>query len=171
MKLDIVSIIKDIGASLEFTGSEMIDSLKDGIGTIEFTTPVAFEGKVTSLNGMVMLEGQVSVKYRTVCDRCGEPVESSLSVPVKEDIIEVKDPEQAVVQDIDKERFSFSGHILELDGILTDVVLLNLPMQHLCREDCPGSLSEWSTAGQSDGLTEDGSTDPRLESLKDFFKD
>ena len=173
MKLDINSIIKDIGASIAFTETERLEELKSGIGTVEFTSPVEFKGSVTSLKGMVVLEGKAQVNYTTVCDRCGERLERTLSVPVKEGIVEIKNAELKAEQENPDDRFSFSGHVLELDGIVTDAILLNLPMQHLCRDDCSGlcPLCGEKITGQVCGCSNVKQSDPRFESLKEYFKE
>lgn len=173
MKLDIISIIKDIGASITFAESRSLENLKSGIGTVEFTSPVEFTGKVTSFNGMVMLEGEARVDYRTICDRCGEKLERNLTVPVKEGIVEKKDTEPTTDKESPEDRFSFSGHNLELDAILEDAILLNLPMQQLCCEDCAGlcPVCGEKITDQACACNRDRPVDPRFESLKGYFQE
>lgn len=172
MKLDIISIIKNIGASIDFEMTEELEDLGSGIGTVTFTGPVSLKGTATSLNGMVDVEGEVQVHYRTVCDRCGETLERHLIVPVHESIIERNEDDQAAAMEED-DRFFFSGHNIELDRIAADAILLNLPMQHLCSEDCKGLCP--SCGRKLTGLPcdcgGDQTIDPRFESLKGYFNE
>ena len=172
MKLDIISIIKNVGASIEFSKTENLQELETGIGTVEFISPVVFSGKVTSQNGMVKLEGVAQTDYRTVCDCCGENLERHLTVTVQEDIIEKDDsPSKEADTDTDAEddRFSFSGHMIELDMILVDAILLNLPMQYLCSEDCSGLCTVCGEKNQHCNCTSTDTTGSKFDLLKDYF--
>ena len=75
MKLDIISIMKDVGASIRFEMTENIEAFETGIGTVYFTSPVTVKGTATNLNRMIEIKAEAQIDYRTVCDRCGEPLE------------------------------------------------------------------------------------------------
>ncbi len=171
MKLDITSIIKDNGASIAISDTERLKDLESDLGTVSFISPVAFSGVVTNNNGMLTLTGVAEADYKTVCDRCEEVLERHLRVDIHEDIIE-RDDTLDNVNESDDDRFTFSGHFLELDRILADAILLNIPMQHLCKEDCKGlcPLCGARLNDQSCDCYEKQAVDPRMESLKHYFK-
>lgn len=171
MKLDITSIIKDSGASITINCTERLQDLENDLGTVTFTSAVSFSGAVTNNNGMLTLTGVAQVDYRTVCDRCGEALERHLTAKIHEDILE-KDETQEGPRDPDDDRFTFTGHLLELDRILADAILLNVPMQHLCREDCAGLCPQCGNVlnDQKCDCDAQGPVDPRMASLKDYFK-
>lgn len=171
MKLDIISIIKNIGASIRFDITDRLDVLDSGIGTVEFTGPVTVKGTATSFNRMIEVKGEAQVSYRTFCDRCGEALERSLTVPFNENIIERDEDDQDTAME-DDDRFTFTGHYIDLGRIAADAILLNLPMQHLCSEDCRGLCSSCGNkiSGSGCDCEESQVTDPRLESLKGYFK-
>ena len=170
MKLDIISIIKNIGASIRFDITDRIEALDSGIGTVTFTGPVTVKGTATSFNRMIGAEGEVQVSYRTFCDRCGETLERHLTVPFKENIIERTEEDQDTTME-DDDRFTYTGHYIDLGSIAADAILLNLPMQHLCSEDCGGLCPVCGKKLDGNGCDcEDGGViDPRLESLKGYF--
>lgn len=171
MKLDIISIIKNIGESIEFEMTDKLEVLDSGIGTVSFTGPVTLKGTATSFNHMIQVKGEAQIRYKTVCDRCGENLERHLTVSINENIVERNEQDQDAAME-DEDRFTYKGHFIELDSIVVDAILLNLPMQHLCSADCEGLCP---TCGNSlNGLhcdcSEDQDIDPRLESLKSYFK-
>lgn len=82
--------------------------------------------------GGVMVTGTVRAPWRGVCRRCTTPVGGELVVPVAERFLDEPDEESYPVTD----------DVLDLAPLVTDAVLLELPLAPLCREDCAG-LCPW----------------------------
>ena len=171
MKLDINSIIKTIGASVSFEISDRLEVFDSGIGTVTFTGPVAVKGTATCFNRMIEVKGEAQVRYRTFCDRCGEALERHLTVPFDEKIIERAEEDQDTSME-DDDLFTYTGHYIDLGRIAANAILLNLPMQHLCGEDCGGLCPTCGKKlnGSDCGCEDSQVIDPRLESLKGYFK-
>jgi len=171
LKVDLTSIIKNNGGTIKIFEEEYLEDFKKVIGTVSFTSPVAFEGSVTNFNGMLILKGTAKVDYTTVCDRCGEKINRDLTVDIEEDIVEENASEDAE-KDSDDDRFTFSGNILYLDRILVDYLVTNLPMSHICRDDCHGLCQICGKRMNSDSCDceKKDPIDPRLEVLKGFFE-
>jgi Uncharacterized ACR, COG1399. len=171
MKLDIISIMKDVGASIRFEMTENIEAFETGIGTVYFTSPVTVKGTATNLNRMIEIKAEAQIDYRTVCDRCGEPLERHLTVPINENVIERNDENKDKTAE-DDDAFTYTGHYIDLDPIVADAVILNLPMQHLCSEECRGLCPVCGRKLTGDRCECGGyeNIDPRLEALKNYFK-
>lgn len=171
MKLDITSIIKNNGGTIETQQKETLEDLKTNFGAVSFISPVEFTGSVTNNNGMLILKGIAKVNYETVCDRCGKKIERNLTVIIDEGIIEKSRTGDENAEDFDNDRFTFSGNTLELDRILADYLLTNVPMAHKCREDCPGLCPDCGAEmyGESCSCKDTSSSDSRFEVLKGFF--
>ena len=174
LKLDITSIIKNSGSTIHISEKEFFEDLGTGIGTVDFTGPVEFKGSVTNFNGMLILKGIARVNYSTVCDRCGEKIDRELAVDIDEDIVEkaqAGDGAEEKAREAEDDRFAFSGNVLELDRILVDCIVTNLPMTHLCRENCPGlcPVCGRRIKGESCECEHQHPVDPRFEALKGFF--
>ena len=174
MRLDVTPILKENGGQLKFSYSEPLEMLTEGIGAIVFAGPVKFDGFVKNNNGMLTLEGNALVSYMTVCDRCAESLERTLEVPIMEDIIEIKMNDR-VKEDSDvqeeEERFTFSGHILDIGVIAGELILLNAPFYCLCKDDCEGLCPECGTNLNLEtcACASKRPLDSRLEALKSFF--
>ena len=170
MKIDLTSIVKNNGGTIKISIKEYLEDFKKGIGTVTFTSPVEFNGSVTNFNGMLILKGKANVDYSTVCDRCGEKINKDLSLTVEEDIVEATTAENTE-NNPDDDRFTFTGNILDLDRILADCLISNLPMSHICRDDCNGLCQTCGNRINSDSCNceKKDPIDPRLEVLKGFF--
>ncbi len=170
MKIDLTSIIKNHGGTIEISMKEDLSDLKAGIGTISFTSPVEFYGTVTNFNGMLILKGDAKVDYSTVCDRCSKKIEKSLAVKIDEDIVEESRLDNSE-EDSKDDRFTFSGNVLDLDRILVDCIVPNLPMSHICQDDCQGLCSSCGAKLNNDSCDcgNNDQIDPRFDVLKGFF--
>lgn len=171
MKLDLTPILKNPGAALDFVFDAPLEMLEGGIGTVAFTGPVHLEGKIRNVNGMLELDAQARVSYKTQCDRCCEPILDVLSVPIREDVVEQSESASEPSQGEEgEERYTFTGHALEMDVIAAESLLLQTPAYNLCRQDCKGLCPECGT-NLNQNACDCGSHKPvdfRLEALKRF---
>jgi len=120
-------------------------------GSIEFLDPklrqagpLKAEGKVELVLGEIRAKGHVAVNMEVDCDRCLEPawcpIDSDFELyyrPVEDGFGDEKaiDPGEA-------EMGFYEGDGIELNDVLREYVLLALPMQRLCKEDCKGICPE-----------------------------
>jgi uncharacterized protein len=110
------------------------------------------EGVLATVQARVRLAGE--------CVRCLEPIERELEVDFQElfayDDSDVEDDEAGRLE----------GDLLDLEPELRDAVLLALPFQPLCRDDCPGLCPECGArlADEPDHRHE-AKTDPRWAAL------
>lgn len=109
------------------------------------TSPLHAEGKAEMLHaslGEMRIHGKLTVKMEAPCDRCLEP--AAVAIDREFDLTYApaaaqrqaggeKEVEEAAV-----EVGFYEGSGLELNDVLREVVLLDLPMQTVCREDCKG---------------------------------
>ena len=130
-------------------------------GAIEYSdpklrqaAPMRATGKmelVTGSLGEIRASGHLAVEMEAECDRCLEagkyPLDSDFELyyrPVEDGYGE----EHSI--DADEAQMGFyEGDGLELNDVLREFVLLTLPMQRLCREDCKGICPK---CGQSRNL-------------------
>lgn len=89
----------------------------------------------------IRVKGHFSVELELDCDRCLTPYRWPISAdfdllyaPQSEDT----QTEEASLKDEEAEIAFYEGAGLELEEVLREQVLLALPMQRICREDCAG---------------------------------
>ncbi len=142
---------------------------------------------LTKVGRGVLLKGEVEVKVKAPCKRCLADVEQAL--PVRFMLNLVPAPEQFADDEEDEEEAEdrdrgekagsfaleeadeelFDGKTIDLDPIVREQVLLALPMDLVCREDCKGLCP---SCGQNLNLEkcacEPKGIDPRLAALKNI---
>ena len=107
-------------------------------------TPLEAEGAAELLPhtlGEIRIKGHLKVRMRSDCDRCLEPAE----FPIDSDFDLFYRPahragyeEDIEIDEGESEVAFYEGGGVELKDILREFVLLSMPMQRVCREDCHG---------------------------------
>jgi uncharacterized protein len=112
-------------------------------GKLRQTSPLTIEGQA-ELNPVleeIRLTGRLRVAVEADCDRCLELVKYPIDTGF--DLLYLPESEEALpgetgLNDEDAEVAFYKGAGLELDDVAQEQMLLALPMQRLCREDCAG---------------------------------
>jgi uncharacterized protein len=94
---------------------------------------VSFAGTVASTGGGVIVEGTVRAPYEGECRRCLEAASGELEIAVREVCLDESDPELG---------YGVEPDWLDLEPIVHDACILELPLAPLCREDCQGLCPE-----------------------------
>jgi uncharacterized protein len=167
--------LEALGAALEGSGFRPLE-------------PLAVSASLRKLSGGVLLEGKFTSRVVAECKRC--LTESKLELPVSftinlipeslargEGLLD-KDEEgddkghgesggSFALDDADEELFD--GKVINLEPIVREQVLLALPMNAVCREDCSGLCVK---CGQNLNEKQCGCdttfVDPRLAALKNI---
>lgn len=173
MKLDITSITKNTGATINIEMEEALEDLITGIGTVSFIGPVHFSGSITNLNGLFLLSGIANISYKTICDRCAIDIKRDFQININEKIIYNKGSEDLNDKDenfID-DRYNLSGNYLDLDRIIVDGFLTSIPTTHLCSEECQGlcDICGCAISEKSCSCYDTDKIDSRFEILKGYF--
>ena len=135
MKIDISSIVRINGASLDIEMIEVLPELSSVIDGFSFEKPVNFAGKLVNEKGMIHLTGGLKVNYVTQCYSCLEDLDSSLDIKIRENFVEV-------LKNMDIENYTFEGTFINIDKALIDNIFLNLPMKQICMNECRGLCSK-----------------------------
>lgn len=109
------------------------------------------EGVLVTATARVRVEGE--------CVRCLDPVASTAEVTAQELYVY---PDQDVDDD---EAARLEGDLLDLEPLLRDTVVLALPLQPLCRDDCPGLCPTCGARLADDPGHRHDETDPRWAAL------
>ena len=127
-------------------------------------TPLEAEGAAELLPhtlGEIRIQGHLKVRMQADCDRCLEPAEFPIdsSFDLFYRPAEVADDDEEVEIDEGESEVAFyEGAGIELKDVLREHVLLSMPMQRVCREDCQGICP---VCGQNRNLINCG-CDPKL---------
>lgn len=91
--------------------------------------------------GAVRIQGRLSVEMEADCDRCLEPCRFPIETEFDlfyEPVSRLERAEEVEIGAREADVGFYEGDGLELNDILRERVLLALPMQRVCREECRG---------------------------------
>jgi uncharacterized protein len=91
--------------------------------------------RLESVMDGVLVSGTVTAPVSGECGRCLGPVSDTLAVRVQELFVY---PEASTSHDEEDEVSQLQGDHLDLTPVLRDAVVLALPLNPLCNEDCQG---------------------------------
>ena len=133
-------------------------------------SPVEFDIRLEAVMEGVLVTGTASTVLDGECVRCLEPIHDDIEVDFQELFVyEEKDDE---TDDEDSGTSRLEGDLLDLEPLLRDAVVLSLPFQPLCQDDCPGLCIECGArlADDPDHQHEEP-IDPRWAALQGLTQD
>jgi uncharacterized protein len=138
-------------------------------------SPVELDLRLEAVMEGVLVTGTATVALDGECARCLEPIEDETTVELQE--LFVYDDQRDSARDrgddeLEDEAGRLEGDLLDLEPLLRDAVVLALPFQPLCEDDCPGLCVECGArlADDPDHAHEAG-VDPRWRALQQLQQD
>lgn len=129
--VDVSDILKEVGASKEFEGSLTLEDMVYQGEKIGFLSPVSVSGRITNVGKLLVLDAYASVKLLLQCGACTKPFGKELKFNFNARLNKVKDPD-------DPDIFLYEDEMVELEDIVREFLLLELPMRKRCSEECKG---------------------------------
>jgi uncharacterized protein len=133
-------------------------------------SPIEFDIRLEAVMEGVLVTGTAAAGLDGECVRCLEPIHDDIEVDFQELFVyEEKDDE---TDEEDSGTSRLEGDLLDLEPLLRDAVVLSLPFQPLCRDDCPGLCIECGArlADDPDHQHEEP-IDPRWAALQGLTQD
>jgi uncharacterized protein len=126
-------------------------------------SPIEFDLRLEAVMEGVLVTGTARAALEGECVRCLEPIRDEIVADFQE--LFVYDDSETD-DDEDDETSRLEGDLLDLEPLLRDAVVLTLPFQPLCREDCPGLCAECGARLADDpDHQHDEPVDPRWAAL------
>lgn len=124
-------------------------------------SPVELDLRLESVVEGVLVTGTATVEVRGECVRCLGAVSGQLEVDIQELFV------YSGVEPDDDLASRLQGDLIDLEPLLRDEVVLDLPFQPLCRDNCLGLCLECG-ANQNENPDHGHETglDPRWEALR-----
>jgi uncharacterized protein len=132
---------------------------------------VTFDLRLEAVMEGVLVTGSATAGLEGECARCLEPIEEDFTIDIQELYLydDSRDASAASGDDEDSDVRRTEGDLIDLEPVLRDAVVLALPFQPLCQDDCPGLCTECG-ARLADDLDHrhDEPVDPRWAALQDL---
>ena len=156
----------------KFSEAYDVDSLPLDEEDVRLTEPAEVRGRIKRSGEEVELRGELHAKVESLCSRCLKPVELPIHAKFAERLVPAvswRAEEQHELQEEDLNLAVFDGEAIELNDLVREEILLAMPGQILCREDCQGLCPTCGidrNAGSCQCADSDG--DSRWEQLKNL---
>jgi uncharacterized protein len=133
-------------------------------------SPIEFDIRLEAVMEGVLVTGTASAGLVGECVRCLEEIRDEIEVDFQELFVYEEKDDQDDGEDSGTSRLE--GDLLDLEPLLRDAVVLSLPFQPLCRDDCPGLCIECGArlADDPDHQHEEP-IDPRWAALQGLTQD
>ncbi len=143
------------------------------IGIVE-GSPLDLELRLESVVEGVLVSGTAQARALGECVRCLDPVDLPVVVDLQE-LYDYPDVHQgarsghpaapSVGEDDQHDLHQIEDDLIDLEPVLRDSAVLALPLQPLCRDDCPGLCPECGARLADDPEHHHDTVDPRWAAL------
>jgi len=162
--------VKDLAVrKLRIQRSYAPGSMDYGTADLKQVEPLEVRATAELVEGQIHIEGELQTKVELVCARCLEPVLEEVHRPFDlyyRPLPKGAKPEEERLKYDETEIGFYQGEGLFLAEVLTEQVLLALPMKVICRSDCRGLCpSCGANLNHEECRCETHATDPRLAPL------
>ena len=135
-------------------------------------SPVEIDLRLEAVMEGVLVTGTATAALEGECARCLEQIDDDVDVTFQE-LFVYDDQSHAPADDgQDDEASRLEGDLLDLEPLLRDAVVLALPFQPLCEDDCPGLCVECGARLADDpDHAHEAAIDPRWAGLATLQQD
>jgi uncharacterized protein len=132
----------------------------------------AVSGKLRQADRRVHVSGRVQARLEVECDRCLRPVEIPVASRFKLEYVTAADYQAQQVDELTEEDLDlsiFDGEVIDIDELVTEEILLAIPDQVLCNENCKGICPVCGVDRNAVNCEcEKATVDPRWAGLKEL---
>jgi len=159
MMLNVSKILVDEGTRYDINLSEEMCFTE-----YRFSGPVSIVAECYASSGIIRVEGKLNFKLSLACDRCGSDLEENYDLDFNEVFSTNKSVESDDIRHIISKQ-------IDLTPVIYENLLMNLPMKHLCNEDCKGLCEKCgANLNEKDCGCDRRYVNPAFESLGKLMK-
>ena len=135
-------------------------------GVKPFCAPVKVRARLQSFAGSVLVEAELDFSVTMPCDRCCDLVTREFSPRFSHTVV------RELVSGEDEDLIVAPEERLDLDGLLTEDILLDMPSKFLCKPDCKGLCPVCGkNRNREECSCQRQEGDPRLAALRQLLED
>ncbi|HEX6510914.1 MAG TPA: DUF177 domain-containing protein [Chloroflexota bacterium] len=140
MKLNVAQLLKSpVGTTREYDLEETLREVEDQ----PLTRPVKVHLHLTRINDGLLARGDVETALAVACSRCTEPAEQPLRFHFDEQFrpsidIATGQPVNDEEDDLEPVYTIDSNHLMDVDEVIRQGIVLEAPMHPLCQPSCRG---------------------------------
>lgn len=139
---------------------------------VKLTSSVSAIGEVAKDAVQTKAQGVIEADITIDCTRCLEPVAQKLSIPFEVNFVsdeKIDEGEDRELSSADLDTSVLTSDEIDMNEVVREQILLNLPEQIFCKEDCKGLCPKCgANRNLIDCKCADSGTDPRWAALKNL---
>ena len=146
-----------------------LSSFDSKLGSFPFIEKKPFKLHIVNQeNKRLLITGETDVIIAIPCDRCLEEVPTEIHFTFDK---EIPLGESEISKDEEVEEADYmTGFHLDVDRLVYDEILVNLPMKVLCKDDCKGICRKCGANLNLQACDcENTELDPRMAAIQDVF--
>lgn len=164
MKIDLTELLKNKNSEkhihLELDEMEIFD----GRETVKVLKPIIVDGTLHIMGDIIALNCSLESRIEFSCSRCLEQFQRNFTFNISEQLSKHN------CENKDEDIIFIDSDIFDITEILVNNIIVNLPLERLCHEDCKGLCQQCgNNLNLSTCKCKEDDVDPRLEKLKGIF--
>lgn len=168
MLVNLTDVFTSEGKVVQGTIPLEMTEFRNKFGTFQITEKSPVQFTMSNLGvGKALVEGTEEITLRMECDRCLEPVPVTLKLAFSR---EVTSQDTADSTQLEENENILEGGQLNIETLINNEILMNLPDKVLCRPDCKGICKQCGqNLNEGECGCDDFVPDPRMAAIKDIF--
>ena len=140
--VNVADLLRRLGTRRDVHREAVLDGMALSTSRVPGGEPVVMDATLESVHNGVMAAGTASAPWTGACRRCLREATGTVEARFKE-LFERRPTEG--------ETYQLRGEEIDLEPLLREVVLLELPLSPLCADDCQGLCPECGADRNADG--------------------
>ena len=169
MKVDLLSVSDE---PLPFSFQLAPDDIDLDTEGVRIVDDISVIGELSKNAAKTDVRGSIQAPVEIDCTRCLTPVRKDLDIVIEADFVDkelLPDSRETHLESNDLDTDVIDGNELDLNEVVREQILLNLPETVLCREDCKGICPQCGKdLNEGDCQCGGEEIDPRWAALKDL---
>ncbi len=169
-QFNVAQLLKStVGATRQYEVEATVPSLSE---EARLTKPVTGEVRLTRTQQGILAQGHFQTEAELTCDRCLEPFESVIEFDVEEEFVPTTDVNTGKwlkLEETDPALLINEHHLLDLEEVFRQAIVLAVPMHPICRSGCAGLCPQCGknlNEGPCDCVQDE--VDPRWQKLREL---
>ncbi len=129
LRIPLAAALRHPGNARPVVTRAELDGLSGVAAEIEAGKPVAIDLMLERVPEGIVVRGNITATWNSACSRCLEPVGGEIAVHVDE-LFET--------HPLEGETYKLDEDVIDLEPLVRDALLLELPLAPLCKDDCAG---------------------------------
>jgi len=129
LRINVADLLHRPGARRALHLESAVPDFEGAAARVDAADPMTIDVVLEHVSDGIVVHGRVQGTWRSNCSRCLRDIANEFALAVRE----LFEPNP-----LDGETYPLGDETVDLEAVLRDTVLLELPVAPLCRDDCAG---------------------------------